>query len=137
MTQDDKPRLSIPLARGRRILSVHNLLQATSQSSGPLTLRFSVIMDGLDQRVINRDSMPQKNNKGRGKTTHHILCNQPFQKIGTWAKSSNTSIQTSSHLLALRLKEPVCKTHKGGSSGADIRGSNNNTRHSIHSLSKN
>src|SRR3954464_11842875 len=123
MTQDDKPRLSIPLARGRRILSVHSLLQATSQSSGPLTLRFSIIRNGLDQRVVNGDSMPQKNNKGRGKTTHHILCNQPFQKIGTWAKSSNTSIQTIRNLLALRHKVLVCKAHKGGISGADVRSS--------------
>src|SRR3954469_25674209 len=58
-------------------------------------------------------------------------------KIGTWAKSNNTSIQTSRHLLALQHKVLVCKAHKGGSSGADVRGSSNNTRNSIHSVSKN
>src|SRR3954465_8978769 len=106
-------------------MSIHGLLQAMSQISGPLTLFFNVIRDSLNQRIANGNSMPHKDNKGRGNTTHHILGNQSFQEPAARAKCSNTSVQTSSHLRARRHEVLVSKTHKSGSPGADILSNRN------------
>src|ERR1041384_6713375 len=94
--------LRFPLARRGGILSIHSFLQATSQISGSLTLLVRVIRDSLNQRIANGNSMPDKNNKGRGKTTHHVLGNQPLQELPARAKCSNASVWTSRHILTLR-----------------------------------
>ena len=72
---DDTTRLRFPLARRGGIFSIHNFLQATSQISGSLTLLDGVIGNSLNQRVVNGNSVPHKNNKGRRKSTHHVLAN--------------------------------------------------------------
>src|ERR1041385_3021899 len=116
---DNTTWLRRPLARRGGILSIHNFWQATSQNSGSLTLLIGVIRDSLNQRVVNGNFVPHKNNKDCGKTTHHVLANWLLQEIAAIAKCSNAGIKTSWQLRALRHEVLMSNTCKSGSPGAD------------------
>src|SRR3954464_10384264 len=58
--QSDATLLRLPLTHSRRILSIYNLLQTTSQFVGSFALLISIHRDGLNEGIINGNSMPHK-----------------------------------------------------------------------------
>src|ERR1041385_2193344 len=135
--QSDAILLRLPLTYDRGILSIYNLLQATSQLIGSVVLLIRIVWDGLNQGIINGNPMPHKDDKGRGRTSHHTLRNQLHHMLPIRAERSNLSAQAIRHLCTLRHKVLVRKTHKIGSPGADVLDHCNNICNSIYNTLEN
>src|SRR4051812_10623867 len=96
--QSDETLLCLPLTYDRGILSIYNLLQATSQFIGSVVLLIRIVRDGLNQGIINGNPMSHKDDKGRGRTTHHALRNQLHHTLPIRAECSHPSAQAIRHL---------------------------------------
>src|SRR4051812_33929521 len=80
--------------------------------------------------------MPQKNNKRRGKPTHHIFTDQALQLVVVWSEGSNLRIKTLRLLLLIWEHMFMKKLQKSRSPTADISHGSTSTRHSIRSAAK-
>src|SRR4051812_11339076 len=80
--------------------------------------------------------MPQKNNKGRGKPTHHVLTNQVLQLVTVQSKRSNLRVQTLRSLNLIRKQMLMKKPQKSRSPSGNISSSSSNTQHNIHGAPK-
>src|ERR1041385_8988127 len=82
--------LCLPLTYDRGTLSIYNLLHATSQPIGSVVLLARIVRDGLNQGIIKGNPMPYKDDKGRGRATHHALLTQLHHTCPTTSERTDT-----------------------------------------------
>src|SRR4051812_43567565 len=80
--------------------------------------------------------MPQKNNKRRGKPTHHVLTNQALQLVVVRSKCSNLRVKTLRPPLLIWEHMLMKKLRKSRSPSTNISRDSSSTRHSIYSPAK-
>src|SRR4051812_6169070 len=104
--------------------------------SGSSTLLLCIVSQAIHHGILNRNSMPQKNNKKRGKPTHHVLTNQAFQLVVVRPKCSNTRVKTLWPPLLIWEHMLMKKLQKSRSPSTNISRDSSNTRHNIYSAAK-